>query len=132
MAGRITVECVGADVIRLTIVADVRIAGASGEPARRTSWAADAGSLDTVGGGEPSADGHRLFTVDQVAEILGISRDLVYDLLRRGQIRSTKIGRLRRISGQWLTSSSSGRPQPALCQADATACCRYRVPVSPG
>lgn len=46
---------------------------------------------------------HQMFTVDQVAEILGISRDMMYDLLRTGQLRSIKIGHLRRISGQWVT-----------------------------
>jgi excisionase family DNA binding protein len=102
MAGKITVERLGADVIRLTMVADIQIAGASGELAGRTSGAADAGSLDAVGGGEPGAGGHQLFTVDQVAEILSISRDMVYDLLRRGQLRSIKVRCLRRISGQWV------------------------------
>ena len=43
------------------------------------------------------------FTVEQVAEILHIGRDKVYYLLRTGQLRSIKIGKLRRITSQHLT-----------------------------
>jgi len=44
-----------------------------------------------------------MFSVEQVAEILSVGRDKVYYLLRSGQLRSIKIGKLRRISGQWIT-----------------------------
>jgi len=43
------------------------------------------------------------YTVEQVAEILNIGRDKVYFLLRTGQLRSIKIGKLRRITDQHLT-----------------------------
>jgi excisionase family DNA binding protein len=42
------------------------------------------------------------YTVEQVAEILNIGRDKVYFLLRTGQLRSIKIGKLRRITDQHL------------------------------
>lgn len=42
------------------------------------------------------------YTVEQVAEILNIGRDKVYYLLRTGQLRSIKIGKLRRITDQHL------------------------------
>ena len=42
------------------------------------------------------------YTVEQVAEILHIGRDKVYFLLRTGQLRSIKIGKLRRITDQHL------------------------------
>jgi excisionase family DNA binding protein len=42
------------------------------------------------------------YTVEQVAEILHIGRDKVYSLLRTGQLRSIKIGKLRRITSQHL------------------------------
>jgi excisionase family DNA binding protein len=42
------------------------------------------------------------FSVDEVAAALGISRDLVYDLLRTGQLRSVKAGRRRLISRQHI------------------------------
>jgi len=43
------------------------------------------------------------YTVQQVAEILQIGRDKVYYLLRTGQLRSIKIGKLRRITDRHLT-----------------------------
>jgi excisionase family DNA binding protein len=42
------------------------------------------------------------YTVEQVAEMLYIGRDKVYYLLRTGQLRSIKIGKLRRITSQHL------------------------------
>ena len=42
------------------------------------------------------------YTVEQVAEILHVGRDKVYCLLRTGQLRSIKIGKLRRITDQHL------------------------------
>jgi excisionase family DNA binding protein len=44
------------------------------------------------------------FTVEQVAEILHVSRDKVYYLLRTGQLGSIKIGKLRRITNQHLAN----------------------------
>jgi excisionase family DNA binding protein len=42
------------------------------------------------------------YTVEQIAEILQIGRDKVYGLLRTGQLRSIKIGKLRRITDEQL------------------------------
>lgn len=42
------------------------------------------------------------YTVEQVGEILHVGRDKVYFLLRTGQLRSIKIGKLRRITSQHL------------------------------
>jgi excisionase family DNA binding protein len=42
------------------------------------------------------------YTVEQVAEILNIGRDKVYFLIRTGQLRSIKIGKLRRITDRHL------------------------------
>jgi excisionase family DNA binding protein len=42
------------------------------------------------------------YTVEQVAEVLQIGRDKVYGLLRTGQLRSLKIGKLRRITDEQL------------------------------
>ena len=42
------------------------------------------------------------YTVEEVAEMLHIGRDKVYYLLRTGQLRSLKIGKLRRITDQQL------------------------------
>ena len=46
------------------------------------------------------------YTVEQVAEMLHVGRDKVYYLLRTGQLRSIKIGKLRRITSRTSTSSS--------------------------
>jgi excisionase family DNA binding protein len=42
------------------------------------------------------------YAVEQVAEILQVGRDKVYYLLRVGQLRSIKIGKLRRITDKHL------------------------------
>ena len=42
------------------------------------------------------------YTVEQVAEILHVGRDKVYHLIRTGQLRSIKIGKLRRVTGEHL------------------------------
>jgi excisionase family DNA binding protein len=44
----------------------------------------------------------RAYTVEQVAEMLHVGRDKVYYLIRTGQLRSLKIGKLRRITEQQL------------------------------
>jgi excisionase family DNA binding protein len=56
---------------------------------------------------ERNTTGRRLelleaYTVEHVAKMLHISRDKVYYLLRTGQLRSIKIGKLRRITDQQL------------------------------
>lgn len=42
------------------------------------------------------------YTVEQVAKLLNIGRDKVYYLLRTKQLRSIKIGKLRRITDDQL------------------------------
>ncbi|MFI6540266.1 helix-turn-helix domain-containing protein [Nonomuraea sp. NPDC050547] len=42
------------------------------------------------------------YTVEQVAEMLSVGRDKVYSLLRTGQLKSIKIGKLRRITDRHL------------------------------
>ncbi|WP_285497595.1 helix-turn-helix domain-containing protein [Actinomadura sp. NBRC 104425] len=44
----------------------------------------------------------RAYTVEQVADILQVGRDKVFELIRTGQLRSIKIGRLRRITAGHL------------------------------
>jgi excisionase family DNA binding protein len=44
------------------------------------------------------------YTVEQVAEMLHVGRDKIYYLLRTGQLRSIKIGKLRRITNQHLAA----------------------------
>jgi excisionase family DNA binding protein len=42
------------------------------------------------------------YTVEQVAKRLHVGRDKVYYLVRTGQLRSLRIGKLRRITEQQL------------------------------
>jgi excisionase family DNA binding protein len=55
------------------------------------------------GGRGESAVSQELLTVEQAAEVMQISRDQLYDLIRTRQLRSMKIGRLRRISRQRIS-----------------------------
>ena len=47
------------------------------------------------------------YTVEQVAKMLNIGRDKVYYLLRTRQLRSSKIGKSRRITSEELTIFNS-------------------------
>jgi excisionase family DNA binding protein len=49
------------------------------------------------------------YTVEQVAEMLAIGRDKVFHLLRTGQLRSIKIGKLRRITDAHLAEFIAAR-----------------------
>jgi excisionase family DNA binding protein len=49
------------------------------------------------------------YTVEQVAKMLHVSRDKVYFLLRTGQLRSLKIGKLRRITDEQLAEFIASR-----------------------
>ena len=52
---------------------------------------------------EPDEPASRLaYSVQEVAQALGISRDMVNDLLRTGQLGSIKVGRRRLISRKHL------------------------------
>lgn len=42
------------------------------------------------------------YSINEVAETLGVSRDLVFDLLRRGDLHSIKVGRRRIIPADAL------------------------------
>lgn len=42
------------------------------------------------------------YKVEQVAKLLNVGRDKIYELIRTGQLRSVKIGKLRRITDRQL------------------------------
>jgi excisionase family DNA binding protein len=54
------------------------------------------------------SDGPRLYTLEQVAERLQISRRKLYQLIGTGQLRSIKLGSRRRISEDALTEFIAG------------------------
>ncbi len=73
--------------------------------------------------GDPqSPDGFRLaFSPVEVAAALGISRELVDDLIRTGQLRSIKAGRRRLISRKALAEFLADDPEPAaLSEPDSS------------
>lgn len=44
----------------------------------------------------------RLLTVEEAAEALGMGRSAVFDQLRRGRLKSVKVGRARRIPVDYI------------------------------
>jgi excisionase family DNA binding protein len=67
-----------------------------------------------------SASRPRVLDVDGVAEQLGVSRWLVYDLLNSGQLRGVRVGRLWRVPQGAIDSFLNGEAVHSL-QADRTA-----------
>lgn len=53
---------------------------------------------------------HKLLTVNDVADILGCGRTMVYELLGTGRLRHIKIGRLTRIPPSEIDRLISGDP----------------------
>lgn len=43
-----------------------------------------------------------LYTIDETAEILGLSRATIYRLVKSGHLVAVKVGRLRRVTRQAL------------------------------
>ena len=59
----------------------------------------------TAGTGQPGPDpaAERLaYSVDEAARLTGLSRDLLYDQMRQGNLASIKVGRRRLITRQHL------------------------------
>ena len=103
MTALITIERVSPEVVRVTLAADIRIHGSLSSLAVPRS-AGDAGTPSappataaTSLRGEPE-----FLTVEETADLLRIGRDKVYYLIRTGQLRSIKIGKLRRVSREWV------------------------------
>ncbi len=60
---------------------------------------------------ERSASAERLaYSPDEAAELLGISRELVHDLLRTGKLGSVKAGRRRLIGKHHVEAFLAGEP----------------------
>jgi len=50
--------------------------------------------------GTPLGENRRAFRPDEVAEMIGIGRTKVYELLRSGEIRSVKVGGCRLVTAE--------------------------------
>src|SRR6266487_1342415 len=57
----------------------------------------------TDGAGLDSPGGRLAYSVDEGARLTGLSRDLLYDEMRRGNFASVKVGRRRLITVQHLS-----------------------------
>jgi excisionase family DNA binding protein len=100
VTARITVQRTSSDEIRVTLTADIRVSGDLG-PLR---WLQEPpAGAEEADGRQAGASLQEFLTVDQAAQVLHVSRDNIYDLIRTRQLRSIKIGRARRISRQWIT-----------------------------
>jgi excisionase family DNA binding protein len=74
-------------------------------------------------GPEPSLPAERLaYSVDEAARLTGLSRDLLYDEMRRGNLDYIKVGRRRLITRQHLERFLGiiSRPEPSSPPASRT------------
>ena len=64
---------------------------------------------------EPGHSAERLaYSVDEAADLIGLSRDLLYDEMRRGNLRYRKVGRRRLITRQHLEEFLGLVPRPRM------------------
>ncbi len=70
-------------------------------------------------GPDPSA-GRLAYSIDEAARLTGLSRDLLYDQMRRGNLPYIKVGRRRIITRQHLRQFLGLTTEPATAQT-ATA-----------
>jgi excisionase family DNA binding protein len=54
-----------------------------------------------------------LYTVEEVAQMLGLGRTKVYELIKLGEIPSVRISRARRVSGDAVTAFIARLTSPA-------------------
>jgi excisionase family DNA binding protein len=66
---------------------------------------------------EPGPAERIAYSVDEAARLTGLSRDLLYDEMRRGNLTYLKIGRRRLITRQHLEQFLHLAPEPAIRQA---------------
>jgi excisionase family DNA binding protein len=69
---------------------------------RRSSDLAPSGDTTTGGAGQDPPSGRLAYSVDEAARLTGLSRDLLYDEMRRGNLTYVKVGRRRLITRQHL------------------------------
>jgi excisionase family DNA binding protein len=75
------------------------------EPAdvpRRIPDPASPGDGSATAASEDPHGGRLAYSVDEAARLTGLSRDLLYDEMRRGNLASVKVGRRRLITRQHL------------------------------
>jgi len=58
-----------------------------------------------------SHGGRLAYSVDEAARLTGLSRDLLYDEMRRGNLACVEVGRCRLITRQHCSYSSASPPR---------------------
>ena len=78
---------------------------------------------------------NKLYTAQEIADKLQIKKTTVYELIKRGELYSSKVGKQLRISEQqlkqYLERSGSGNNMPdqkAASSSTLTEICRFRLP----
>jgi excisionase family DNA binding protein len=67
---------------------------------RRTSGPVPPGGDTTAAVGQDPPGGRLAYSVDEAARLAGLSRDLLYDQMRRGNLPYVNVGRRRLITRQ--------------------------------
>ena len=71
------------------------------DPDRATPTASSPLAIEP-GQPEPDPAGRLAYSIDEAARLTGLSRDLLYDEMRRGHLTSIKVGRRRLITRHQL------------------------------
>jgi excisionase family DNA binding protein len=81
-----------------------RKAGPAGSPRHATQQVPpdDDSTAAADRSGQDPRSGRLAYSVDEAARLTGLSRDLLYDEMRRGNLASVKVGRRRLITRQHL------------------------------
>ena len=81
-----------------------RKAGPAGSPRHATQQVPPGDNSAAAAGrsGQDPPSGHLAYSVDEAARLTGLSRDLLYDEMRRGNLTYVKVGRRRLITRQHL------------------------------
>jgi excisionase family DNA binding protein len=76
--------------------------GPATQPGHTTDPAPPGDDTTTERAGQDTPGGRLAYSVDEAARLTGLSRDLLYDEMRRGDLVSVKIGRRRLITRRHL------------------------------
>lgn len=103
-----------------------------GKPAPDSTPAAERPVPPQASRPEPEPPAERLaYSVDEAARLTGLSRDLLYDEMRRGHLNYIKIGRRRLITRQHLEQFLGITPGPRPSAALTTASDRKAASSAP-
>ena len=87
------------------------------DPGSRSAPPAARTPAPSSGEPEPGLAERLAYSVDEAARLTGLSRDLLYDEMRRGNLTYLKVGRRRLITRQHLEQFLHLAPGPAVHQA---------------